>query len=427
MNIDKKTLPASQLELAVEMSWDEFKPFIDKGLEVVGKSVKVTGFRPGKAPYEMVAKEVGEMTILEESARLLVNKKLDEILEQEVKEEFLGQPQVSLTKLAPNNPLEFKIVVDLLPEIKLPDYKNISLSKAEVKIEDKDLAGALDYLREAQVKEAAVIRPVIEGDKVIADIDIFIDHVPMDNGQAKDLAIVMGKDYLVKGFDQNLLGLIAGAEHEFTLHYPEDHFQKNLAGKMVEFKVKIKQVFERIWPNLDDDLAIHFGLKSLEELKTNLRQGLMDEKKHDIEQKQDVEMLEKIIDKTTFGPLPEALVHSEIHQMLSELEENVGRKGGKFADYLASINKTADDLEKDFASDAEKRVKSALIVKEVFKLENLQVSPEEIDEEREKLLANYRGYQKVEEHVRAPEYRHYLANQIANRKAMLKLREYIIK
>jgi len=198
---------------------------------------------------------------------------------------------------------------------------------------------------------------------------------------------------------------------------------KNLAGKMVEHKVKINEVYNRELPAVNDGFATSFGLKKIDELKNNIRKSLEMEKKQKSEQKVEIEILDKIINNSKFGDIPEVLINSEVRTMLQELEHSVKHQGGKFEDYLGSINKTKEQLTMDLLPDAVKRVKSALLIREIAKTEKIEASEKEIKEKKEEILKQYKGYEKIEERVNEPNYIAYLQNMIVNRKVIENLKE----
>ncbi len=344
MKIEKKSLPKSQIELTVELSAEEFKPYILRGAENVSKEVKVEGFRPGKVPYDVLKAKIGEMTILEEAARIAINKTIDKAIEENMNEEPVGQPQVSIIKLAPDNPLEYKVVLAILPKIVLGDYKSLKVKMEKAEVKDEEISKTIEYLREGQVKEVITERGIEDGDKVVVDIEMFLDKVPAEGGQGKGVAVIIGKDFVVPGFDKNLLGAKKNDVRNFELPYPEDHHMKNLAGKMVDFKVKIIEVYERQLPALDDNFSHAFGLKKFEELKENIKKSMEQEKKEKVEQKAEIEIIDKIIHLTKFDDIPEMLIKHEGETMMVELEHNVKSQGGKFEDYLSSIKKRARKL-----------------------------------------------------------------------------------
>ncbi len=424
MNVEKKPLEKSQIELNVELSVEEFKPFLEKGAARVSKDVKIEGFRPGKAPFDIVKRKVGEMTILEEAARLAVNDTLGTVIRDHVEGTPVGQPRVDITKLAPGNPVGYKVVLALLPEVTLGTYKDLGIRRKTVEVKDEEVDKMLGEFREMRVKEAVSLRPIKDGDKVLIDMQMFLDKVPVEGGQSADTAVIVGKDYIVPGFDKQLLGMAKGEIREFTLPYPKDFHMKNIAGKMVEFKVTVKDVFSRELPELNDEFAAGFGLKKMEELKDNLKKSLAKQKEQERDQAMEREMLDKIIDKSRFGDIPEMLVESESHNMIHELEHTVADQGGKFEDYLQSINKTRNQLTLDLLPEAVKRVKASLLIRELAIKEDIKVSDKEMEEQLEQLKKAYKDNPKMLEQSKSPEYRAYLRNALSSQKVVDKLKEW---
>lgn len=425
MQVKKKDLEKSQLELTVELSPEEFAPYIVKGAEKASKDVKIEGFRPGKAPLNILKQKVGDMTILEEAANIAIRKTIDEVIAKNTKEyQAIGQPQVNVSKLAPNNPLEYKIILSLLPTVSLGKYKDLDLKTEEAEVNDSEVMKALTGLQETRAKEAIVDRAVSTGDKVIVDVKMLMDKVPLEDGQHKDLAILTGKNYFVAGFDEKIFGAKKGELRKFTLPYPDDHHQKNLAGKLVEFEVKIKEVYSRTLPTLDDEFAASFQLKNLTELKHSLKESLLHEKKHQLESKNEANLLTKILEDTKFGDLPEVLINGELKNMLAELEQSVTSQGGKFEDYLQHLKKDRASLMLELAPNAIKRVKSALVIRALAIVEKINPSDSEIDHKIEGLKKQYIDKPEILKMFQEPGYRNYLKNILTNEQVIAKLKKW---
>lgn len=427
MKVTKKDLSKSQIELTIELSFEEFKPYITKGAQKVSQEVKIEGFRPGKAPYDILKQKIGEMTILEEAARLAINKTITIAIKENIDGQPIDQPEVNITKIAPANPMEYKVILTMLPEVKLGDYKNVKVKKEKVAIKNEDVDKTINGLQEMRAKEIIVTREIKTGDKVIVNINIFLDNVPIEGGQSQDTAIIIGKNYLIPGFDKKLIGAKKGDTREFNLPYPKDHYQTNLAGKLVDFKVKIKEVYERQIPKADDEFAKSLGLKNFEELKKNIKTNLEQEEKHKEEQRIELKILDKILAKTKFGGIPEILINREAQTMLAELEQTIVNQGGKFDDYLSSLKKTREQLTLDLLPNTIKRVKSALMIREIANQEKINISEKEIKAKLEELLKQYKGHKKVEDKVKEPAYKAYLQNTLINKKVIDKLKEWNVE
>jgi len=426
MEIKKNNINESQLELTVSVESSDIEKYLDNATVRLAKDVNVAGFRPGKASYQAMKAQFGEMVIWEEAAKIFISKKLDDIVADNCPRPALGMPQVEIVKMAPGNSLEFKVKVDMLPSVELSDYKNFALKTEAIEVTDKEVEKVINELRDSRAKEVLSEAPIGEGDKVLVDIKMFLDKVPLEGGQSQDTTVVIGKDYLIKGFDEHLLGATKDETREFNVHYAEDHFQKNLAGKQVEFLVKIKEVYNRVLPAIDDELAKPFGLKDLAELKLNIKQSLSAEKEQHASDKVRSKMLDKLIEVSTFGDLPSTLIDSELQTMLAEMEHNVTAYGGKFEDYLKSIKKTPDDLKAEWQEPAVKRVKVALALRKVAEIEKIQPSEAEIEHEIGHLKEHYQNDSRAMEIINSVAYKRRMASELASRQTVSRLAEWNI-
>ncbi len=427
MKVEKKELSKTQIELNVELSVEEFKSYIIKGAEEISKSVKIDGFRNGKAPLEVVIQKVGEMNVLDHSARMVINKTLEKVIKENTDKQLLGNPSIDITMLSPGNPLKYKIIASFLPNVELGKYKDNNIEAEIVKVTDKEIKKTINTLREQMVSETLVDRKAKKDDKVIVDIDMFVDKVPLEGGQSKDTSVLLGKDYLVKGFDDNIVDSKKGDELNFDLKYPKDYPQVNFAGKNINFKVKVKDVYERKLPAIDEEFMKKFGVKNEKELNDVVRKDIEKEKEYKANQETEGKVIKKIVENSKFDEIPDILITEETKKMMTELEQNITSQGGKFDDYLSSIKKSKEEMEKELLPNAITRVKSALVIREIGIKEGLSVTEEEINQKVEELLNQYKGYEKVEEKIKEPGYRSYLHNMLLNNKIVQKLKDWNIK
>ena len=417
----------AQIELTVELSIEEFQPYILEGARRIASEIKISGFRQGKAPYDLVKAKVGEMTILEEAARVAINRTIDEALKKGADGKItVGQPKVDISKLAPGNPLEYKISLTLLPKTTISKYKDLKIRQKTIEISEEQIKRTLDQLREANVQKTPSLEPVKMGDLVIADIHISVDKVPIEGGQGHDVNIIMGKDYLVPGFDQQLLGAITDKELKFQINYPADHYQKALAGKPVDFKVVISQIFHRELPELNDQLAKSFGFDKLADLKKNIATSLTMEKQTQNDHLAEGQMFEELIKLATIEEIPESLINRETEVMLDELQQNLSQNNGNLNDYLNSLKKTKEQFVLEILPQAVKRVKTALIVNEITRLEKIEVTTTEIDQELEHLKEHYKNDPEVLQRLSSTGYRGYLNNALVSNKTVHALRDWNI-
>lgn len=414
------------LELEVEIPAEELKKFLDKAAATLALEVKIDGFRPEKVPFDILIKRVGEMTIYEKAAELAVEKTYPKIINEE-HFETLGSPEISILKLAPENPLVYKATVALVPKIKLGNYRKIKISRKKMEVEEKKVDEAVRELQKMQTKEVLAKRPAEKADKLVVDMDMFLDKIPLEAGQAKNHAIYLNETYYVPGLADQLIGLSAGEKKEFSLPFPKEHYQKNLAGKNVDFKVKVTSVFELQPPALDDEFAKALGQESFDALKNLLRQNLLKETENQEEARLEEEILKQVVADSRVEEIPETLVTSETRKMVHELEDSLAERGVNFEDYLKNIKKTKTQLMLDFAPRAVERIKTALAIKEIAAVEKIEANEKEINEEMAKLSEAYKNEPELLGRVRSEESNQYLGNIIKNRKAVQLLKDSATK
>lgn len=416
MNVKVDKLPKNQAELTIELLHEEMKPYIQQAVVDISKEISIAGFRPGKAPYEIVAKQVGAMKIYQQAAEKAVQNTFPKaIANNELT--TIGPPRIAVEKIAPNNPLVYKATVALLPKVKLGDYKKIKETKKEVKVEAKEVEGTLQNLRKMFGKEKRVSRPIQNGDKVEMDMDTYVDKVPIDGGKSANHPVTVGEGHFIPGFEDNLIGLTEGKTKEFQLKFPKEYHRKDLAGKPVEFKIKVKNVFEIEKSDLDDNFAKTVGkFEKLDDLRRQIEKNIHHEKTTKEQQRLELAIIEQLIKKSTFDEIPDVLIESELHKMLHELEHEVTGQGMKFEDYLSSIKKSKEDLEKEFQPQAVKRVKTALVLRKIAEVENINVSDEDINNESERNKQQYQSNPEVLKKISTEEYKQYLRSILRSQK-----------
>ncbi|HUT22542.1 MAG TPA: trigger factor [Candidatus Bipolaricaulota bacterium] len=432
MNITKKELPKKVIELTIELSVEEIKPYLEKAAERLSAEKPIKGFRPGKAPFETCVRQFGEMALLQNASTDMISDTYYQTLEKE-KLETIDQPKLDIVKMAPGNSFIYKATASLLPKIEICEYIKIKVKKLpEITIEDAKIEQVINDLRKMRAKEMLVDRAAQQKDRVEINFDTFVDKVPIDGGQAKKYPIVIGDNKMIPGFEEQVVGLKKDDTKEFELSFPKDYHQKSIAGKKAKFKVKVLAVYQIDLPELNDDFSKALGLKDVEGLKNQIRINLTEEQKQKNVQKQELEIIEQLIEKSTFEEIPDALVNDETHKMVHELEDNIGRQGLNFEDYLKHLNKTEGDLMLDFTADALKRVKTALAIREISRKEKIEATDQEIEDEQDKTLASYKlrpEYQgqlaQLEKSVKSENAKRYFGNLIANRKVIQFLKDNI--
>ena len=322
LKITVKKLPKSEVEIEGELNGEAFEAYFKKALKKLGEKVKLDGFREGKVPESVLLANIPEMQILEEMAEMALNEHYPKILEDE-KIDAISRPEISILKLARNNPLGFKIKTAILPEIKLPDYKDIA-KKIISKITDKE--------KNVEVTEEDLENTIM---------DIRKSRAPKVH--------------------------VAEHEHKEGETHPEPEL-----------------------PEFNDDFVQALGpFKDIADFKDKLKTNIKLEKEMERKEKTRLKIIEKIIDESKMD-VPEILVNIELDKILYKMESDITQMGLKFEDYLKHLNKTVEDLKKEFKGDAEKKAKLALILNEISKIEKIVADEEQVAKEVAAILEHYK-------------------------------------
>jgi trigger factor len=341
-----KKLPKSEVEIEGELAAEAFELYFDKALNKIGAEVEVDGFRKGKVPQNILLSKVPEIRILEEMAAMAIEEHYLKILESE-KLDVISQPQISITKLARKNPLEFKIKTALMPETKLADYKKIA-KKITSEITDKE-------------KNIEVTEKEIE--ETILDIRKSRAHKKHVADMAKE-------------------------EHTCT-------------DEKCEHEHKVEEPKEEDLPELNDEFVQALGpFKDVTDFKLKLKDNIKLEKENQLKERTRLKIVEEIIEKTEID-LPEILIDIELNKILYRMESDITQMGLKFEDYLKHLNKTIDDLKKEFHKDAEKKAKLSLILNEIAKVENIKADPKQVEQEVAMIMNYYKDADKERAKIHA--------------------------
>jgi len=387
MEVKQKKLEKSQIELEFELTADEFKEHFLHAVEHLKHHVKVNGFREGKAPASMVEDQIKpEALLMEAGDHAVQHVYLDYIKEQKL--EPVGNPEVSIIKIAKGSPFAFKAVITVLPDVELPDYKEISkaVKGAEISVTEEETQDSINYLQKTRAKFIAHNNPAGLKDFV----EIKYSSKDIEGGKEIDDKFVLGEAGFMNGFEEAIVGMKAGEEKTFTVKFPETSPQKNLAGKDGEFKVKVISVQKMELPEINDEFAKQLGsFDTLVALKKSMKDGITAEKTEEEKQRKRGEILEKIAEKAKFE-MPTAMVEYEQQRLMEDLKNKITQSIKiSFEEYLASIKKTEQEIKETYKKEAEKRLRGFLVLRELGKKENIEVSDKEVEEEMAKSIKNY--------------------------------------
>jgi len=394
MKTEVKNLGKSQMEITFELTSEEFQEHVEHAVLHLKQHVKVDGFRQGHVPENIVKEKIGKENLLMEAGDHAVKHVYsDYVLENKL--EPIGQPEIQILKIAEpaspsqggGNPLLFKVKITILPDAVLPDYKAIAskVKNKEILVSEEEVKDALNYLRKSRAKFTLKNEAAEKGDFV----QIEYQNKDIENNKEIKDQFILGEGGFMKGFEENIMGMKAGEEKEFSAKFPEASPRKDLAGKESNFKVKVISVQKMELPEISDEFAKEMGaFESLVALKSNIKEGLTIEKTEEEKQRKRGEILEKIAEKTETD-IPNVLIEHEKTRAMEELKHKIEHMKITFEDYLASIKQTEEALKETFQKEAEKRIKNFLVLRQLGKNENIEISDAEVEKEVSESIKKY--------------------------------------
>jgi trigger factor len=383
-----KQLDPTQVELEIPISAEEFDKAQDAAFRKLVRNAKIPGFRPGKVPRKIFENAYGTATILDRALEDLVPEKYAEAVKEHALEP-VARPAMEMLPEEEGQPLRFKAVVAVRPPIEPALYEGIEVEDVPEKAGDDDLERALETLRKDAALLVPVDRPVQLGDTATIDYEGKIDGVPFDNGAATGQQAEILEERFIPGFAAGIVGMKAGETREVAASFPDPYGAPELAGKDAVFTITVHEVKESELAPLDDEFAKRVSQhQTLEELKAELRTRLDDVAAQKARRQISAQLVEKLVAANDF-PLPQVLVEREIDGLLEESHQYVARAGISWDAYLKESEKTEEQLRNDFREEAERRVKTTLLIEEIAKREKVEATPADLEAELGALSRQY--------------------------------------
>lgn len=426
MPYTKKSLGRSQIEFCITVTPDACRKHLEKAAERISMRVAVKGFRKGHAPYDLVKREVGDMAILEEALKSIIKESFYAAVTDEGLD-TVGMPKVEIEKMAPGNDVVYKATVALLPVVHPADPASLSIAREVKPVEEKHIADTIDAIRGMHATEILKHGAAEGTDKLVIDMDMFIDAVPVEGGQAKNYQVYLSEPHYIPGFNEQVAGLKSGDEKTFSLDFPPTHYQKHLAGKKVDIKVKVQEVYERHLPELSDDLAKKLGQESAEILKQLIADNLRQEAEQKADRQFEMNMLDAMIAGSTFEEIPDVIIDAERQKMMYELKRDLDKHGISLESYLADLKKKEQDIFNEFKAEAEKRAKAALLSRQISKDNGLSATDDEVKQEIAGMKEMYKNDKDYLERLDLPEVKDTVATMIQNKKVLAWMKERVSK
>lgn len=385
----EKTDKKNEVKLSFTIEASKFEEAIQKVYVKSAKYFNIPGFRKGKAPYKIVEKQYGAQIFYEDA----FNEVAGEVYEKELtdaKIEAVSRPEIDIIQMEKGKDLIFTAVVQTKPEVTLGKYKGIELKKVEYNVEEKDIDHEIGHIQERNARLVNVEdRPVEKNDTTVIDFEGFVDGVAFEGGKAENHELVIGSNTFIPGFEDQIIGMKIGEEKDINVTFPEEYFSKDLAGKAAVFKVKLHEIKKKELPVVDDEFAKDVSeFDTIKELKASIKEKLEEENKNKAKYETEEEAIKTVCDNTEID-IPSGMVETETDNMIKDIEQRLMYQGLNFAQYLQMMGKTEEDMRKEMKEQAERQVKTKLVLGAIVEAEKIEATDEEVKAKLEEMATMY--------------------------------------
>lgn len=416
-----KKLSDSRVEITVTLGAKDLAPIKDKALEKLAKDIHVEGFRKGKVPVDVAKKFIPENDLNAETVDTAVRTTIVEAFAKNEKSPLV-LPSVNVTKYVPDEVVEYTATADIIPEVKLGDYKNLGVKKPEAKVTKKSVDEVLDNIATSFAEKKTVKRAAAEGDEVIIDFVGKKDGEAFPGGTAKDYHLALGSHTFIPGFEEGIVGHEPGDKFDLKLTFPKDYGVADLAGAKTVFEVLLKQVNEVVKPKIDDTIAEKCGFKTVAELKADIEKNLAAQDEHRINEKFKDDLITALVKKSKV-PAPEVLINDQLRMIRDDMTRNAESRGMSFEDFLKENNETEESWEKQARKVAEARVKASLVLQTLAVEQKIAVSDDLVAAKIAELRDVYKKSPEALKNLKDPN----VKMDIRNRMVIEKTLDFLVK
>ena len=378
MKTSSKKLSDTRIEITVTLDKKDLEAAEKKALKKLAAEVRVEGFRKGKAPADVAKKFIPENDLNAETIDIAVRTTAFPAF-QECEKMPLVAPNINVTKYVPGEMAEYTAVADIVPEIKLGDYKKLKAKKEKVSIKDEQVEEVLDNLANSMAEKKPVKRAAKLTDEVIIDFVGKKDGEAFAGGSAKDYKLVLGSKTFIPGFEEGIVGHEPGDKFDLNLTFPKDYGAKDLAGAKAVFETLVKQINEVTKPAFDDDFAKKCGpFKTLKDLKTDIKKNLEMQEEHRLNEKFKDDLVTELV-KVSKIPTPEILIEDQMRIIKDDMSRNAATRGVTLEEFVERSGETMEDWEKEARKVAETRVKASMALQDLAVKEKITVDDKDVE------------------------------------------------
>lgn len=389
MSVQVENLENNMAKLTIEIPAEELDKAIESVYQRQKRQISIPGFRKGKVPRAMIEKMYGAGIFYEEAANRLMQDTYPSAVD-ESGIDIVSRPEVDVVQIEKGKPFIYTAEVAVKPEVTLGKYMGVTVTKVDTDVTDEEVDEALEKERNNNARTINVTdRPVQDGDTAVIDFEGFVDGVAFEGGKGENHSLVIGSHTFIDTFEEQLIGKSAGDDVEVNVTFPEQYQAAELAGKPALFKVKIHEITTQELPDLDDEFAQDVSeFDTLAEYKEDLRRELTEQKENEAKQTKEDEAIQKIIDKSKMD-IPEAMITTQCESMVEEFAQRLAQSGMSVEQYMKLSGVTMDQLMDQVRPEAVSRIQSSLVLEQIAKEENIEVSDEDFEARIEEMALNY--------------------------------------
>ena len=390
MSLQVEKLEHNIAKLTIEVSAEDVEKALQAAYLKERSKISLPGFRKGKVPRQMIEKMYGPEVFYDEAANHMISEAYGKAYE-ECELDIVSQPKVEITQLEKGKPFIFTAEVAVKPEVTLGEYKGLKVDKVSTRVTQKEVDEEIDRERERNARTIEVTdRAVQDKDQVILDFEGFVDGVAFDGGKGENYPLTIGSGAFIPGFEEQLIGAEIGKEAEVKVTFPEEYQAKELAGKDAVFKCTVHEIKAKEIPELDDEFVSDVSEESetVDAYKAEIKAKIKERKEREGKQKKEDQAVEQAVANAQID-IPEPMIDLQTKQMADDFARRIMQQGMSLEQYFQFTGLSEEKMMEEFRPQAEKRIRTRLVLEAVVAAENIEVSDERLDEELKKMAESY--------------------------------------
>lgn len=389
MSLQVERLEHNMAKLTIEVAAEEVEKAIQAAYLKERNKISVPGFRKGKVPRQMIEKMYGAEIFYDEAANKLVSESYPKAYD-ECELELVSQPQIEVVQLEKGKPFIYTAEVAVKPEVTLGEYKGLKVDKYSTRVTQKEVDEEIEKERERNARTVEVTdRAVMDKDMVTLDFEGFVDGEAFEGGKAENYPLTIGSGAFIPGFEEQLIGAEIDKEVEVNVTFPEEYQSEALAGKAATFKCTVHTIKAKELPEVDDEFAAEVSeCENLEDYRAEVKKNIKERKEREGKQKREDQAMEQAVANAEID-VPAAMIDMQVRQMAEEFAGRIQGQGLSMEQYFQFTGMTAEKMIEEMRPQAERRIRTRLVLEAVVKAENIEVSDERIDEELQKMADAY--------------------------------------